>query len=123
MTDRTYNGWTNWETWVTNLWINEGLVDTFTLSEQARYCAEQDEESAAYECGKWLREMVEETIGEQPAGLVADFVGGALAEVNWTEIAGHYTDEAIENERQQTENAEAEPIGHWSRGYTEIIGA
>lgn len=103
-----YNGWTNWETWVTNLWIQEGLLDLFEAGEQARYFAEQDEDTAAYEMGKWIREQVEEVIGEQPAGLVADFVGGALGSVDWTEIGEHFTDEAIENERQQTENAEAE---------------
>ena len=49
----------------------------------------------------------QEFIGEQPAGLVADFVGGCLSSVNWTEIASHHTDEAIRNEQEQTANAEA----------------
>jgi hypothetical protein len=102
-----YNGWTNWETWVTNLWIEEGMLDLFEVGEQARYFAEQDESTAAYEMGKWMREQVEEFIGEQPAGLVADYVGGAIGAVNWTEIAGHHTDEAIRNEKEQTENANA----------------
>jgi hypothetical protein len=102
-----YNGWTNWETWVTNLWIDEGVLDLFEVGEQARYFAERDEDSAAYELGKWIREQVEEFIGEQPAGLVADFVGGCLSSVNWTEIASHHTDEAIRNEQEQTANAEA----------------
>jgi hypothetical protein len=55
-----------------------------------------------------LREQVDEVIGDQPVGLAADLIGSAMASVNWEEIAGHFTDEAIENERQQTENAEAE---------------
>lgn len=103
----TYNGWTNWETWVTNLWINEGMLDQFEMGEQARHFAETDESTAAYEMGKWVREQIEEIVGEQPAGLVSDYIGGCISAVNWTEIAGHYTDEAIQNEQEQTENANA----------------
>lgn len=105
-----YNGWTNWETWVTNLWIDEGLLDLFEVGEQARYFAEtndSDPNFAAYELGRWIREQVEEFIGEQPAGLVSDYVGGCLSSVDWTEIARHHTDEAIRNEQEQTANAEA----------------
>ena len=103
-----YNGWTNHETWLVNLWINEGLLDLFEVGEQARHFAEQDEDNAAWEMAKWLREQVDEVIGDQPVGLAADLIGSAMASVNWEEIAVHFTDEAIENERQQTENAEAE---------------
>lgn len=105
-----YNGWTNWETWVTNLWIDEGLLDLFEVGEQARHFAEindSDPNFSAYELGRWMREQVEEFIGEQPAGLVSDYVGGCLSSVDWTEIAKHHTDEAIRNEQEQTENANA----------------
>ena len=105
-----YNGWTNWETWVTNLWIEEGMLDLFEVGEQARHFAETNDSVsnfAAYEMGKWMREQVEEFIGEQPAGLVADYVGGAIGAVDWAEIAKHHVDEAIRNQQEQTENANA----------------
>jgi hypothetical protein len=110
--DHKYNGWTNWETWVTNLWINEGLLDQFEMGEQARYFAETDEESATYDMAGWIREQVENIIDElwlnkTSAGIVNDFVGGCLGDVNWMEIASHWVDEAIQNEKEQTANAES----------------
>lgn len=111
-----YNGWTNWETWVTNLWIDEGLLDLFEVGEQARYFAEtndSDPNFSAYEMGKWMREQVESVIDElyfppiSKSSLVSDLVSGCLSSVDWTEIAKHHTDEAIRNEQEQTENANA----------------
>lgn len=112
MAEKTYNGWTNWETWVTNLWINEGLLDQFEMGEQARHFAETDEESATYDMAAWIREQVENFIDEvlldrSSASIVHEFVGGCMGEVNWMEIAGHYVDEAIQNEKEQTANAES----------------
>ena len=126
MTDRECNGWTNRETWLANLWITEGVLgDPMGVEEQARVFAENDEDAAPHRMAEWLREQTETSVfdGLVASGLPNDLLGAALARVDWAAIARNYTAAAIENERQQTENAEAEPIGHWSHGYTEIIGA
>jgi len=127
MTEQTYNGWTNYETWLANLWITEGaLGDPMGVEEQARYFAENGEDAAPTRMGEWLKEQTEEMLDEanlRTGGLAADLLGAALSRVDWRTIGKHYTDEAIENERQQTENANAAPIGHWSAGYTEPKGA
>jgi hypothetical protein len=126
MTDREYNGWANYETWLANLWITEGaLGDPMGVEEQARYFAENGEDAAPTRMGEWLFEQVQEVCDGYPTGdgLAADLLGAALSRVDWRTIGKHYTDEAIENERQQTENANAAPIGHWSAGYTEPKGA
>lgn len=123
MEDRDYNGWANKETWLANLWITEGaLGDPHGVGEQARYYAEHGEDAAPTRMGEWLKEQTEEMLDEanlRTSGLAADLLGTALSRVDWRTIGKNYTDEAIENERQQTENANAEPIGHWSHGYTE----
>ena len=130
MEDRDYNGWANKETWLANVWIGDGaLGDPMGVEEQARYFAENGEDAAPTRMGEWLKEQTEEMLtayGSIPlhaTGLGADLLGTALARVDWYTIGKHYTDEAIENERQQTENANAAPIGHWSAGYTEPKGA
>lgn len=126
MEDRNYNGWANKETWLANLWITEGaLGDPMGVEEQARYFAENGEDAAPTRMGEWLFEQVQEVCDGYPTGdgLAADLLGTALSRVDWYTIGKHYTDEAIENERQQTENANAAPIGHWSAGYTEPKGA
>ena len=127
MEDRDYNGWANKETWLANLWITEGVLgDPMGVEEQARYYAENGEDAAPSRMGEWLKEQTEEMLDEanlRTGGLAADLLGAALSRVDWRTIGKHYTDEAIENERQQTENANAAPIGHWSAGYTEPKGA
>jgi hypothetical protein len=115
MTEQTYNGWTNYETWLANLWITEGaLGDPMGVEEQARYFAENGEDAAPTRMGEWLKEQTEEMLDEanlRTGGLAADLLGAALSRVDWRTVGKHYTDEAIENERQQTENANAAPIG------------
>jgi hypothetical protein len=95
------------------------------VEEQARYFAENGEDAAPTRMGEWLFEQVQEVCDGYSTGdgLAADLLGAALSRVDWRTIGKHYTDEAIENERQQTENANAAPIGHWSAGYTEPKGA
>lgn len=115
MTEQTYNGWTNYETWLANLWIAEGVLgDPMGVQEQARYFAENGEDAAPIRMGDWLKEQTEEMMDEadlRTGGLAADLLGAALSRVDWYAIGKNYTDEAIENERQQTENANAAPIG------------
>jgi hypothetical protein len=122
MIDQECNGWANRETWLTNLWIAEGLLgDPMGVEEQARAFAEAGESAAPHRMAEWLREQTEASVfeGLLASGFTTDLLGAALARVDWAAIGRNYTDTAIENERQQTENANAEPIGHWSHGYTE----
>lgn len=109
-----YNGWSNYETWLVNLWLGEGIIgDLHGVEEQARAFAESNDSDgnfAAYEMGRWLKEQVTEIgCGSYPTGdgLAADLLGASLSRVDWTEIGRHYTDQAIQNEAEQTENANA----------------
>lgn len=78
----TYNGWSNRETWVVNLWLtNEActydvlqhIVKAFdTLSEQAS------------ELEHWVRGEYETRRGE--ASMWSDLMSTALARVSWYEI-------------------------------------
>lgn len=108
----TYNGWANHETWLVNLWINEGAIgDPQEVEEQGRHFAETYEQSSATrKMAAWLREQVESiAIGDTltASGLAADLLGSAMASVDWDEIAEHYVEDAIRNEEEQTANANA----------------
>ena len=109
--ERDYNGWSNYETWLANLWLGEGIIgDLHGVEEQARAFAESNDSDgnfAAYEMGRWLREEVSSTLPEATVGLATDLLGASLARIDWTEIARHYTDDAIRNEQEQTANANA----------------
>lgn len=89
MTDTTYNGWTNRETWCVNLWLG---------NEQATHSDIQNivsESAELYQAGDAISSYVEQLLGEErtTATMSADLLGCALARVNWREIAeGYWSD-------------------------------
>jgi len=101
-----YNGWTNYETWLVNLWMDneQGSQEFFREQAQKIYgFATADpggwftrEETARFRFADWLKAFHEENRPELP-GVYGDLLGGALSSVNWNEIARHYI-EAIEEE-------------------------
>lgn len=86
-----YNGWTNYETWLVNMWYDQtfyGLI-TEEYGEDVSYDQEYDvAESIKY----YLEDMVLEEISSQ-AGFVLDLINGALSQINYREIANHVIDE------------------------------
>ena len=92
---QSYNGWTNYETWVVNLWLTNDQGSDEQLRDDARYHLEQaiekgcDTESArndaAYELGQSLREQHEEFAPEL-TGVFSDLLRASLRAVNWYEI-------------------------------------
>ena len=79
----SYNGWYNYETWLTNMWYESWFQD---ISEQYG--------TDVYELAEAMKDAVEndvyETTGGQ--GFVSDAINGFINEVNWREIAEHYID-------------------------------
>ena len=69
MTRDTYNGWTNRETWLVNVWFNPE--------------SRADVESA--------REMLDEQYDAIPNGPLKDMV--SLSDVNWDELLAHFDEE------------------------------
>ena len=95
--ERGYNGWTNWETWCVNLWLDNDEYLSGEFAEWAREelesAIEDDEDdprpSAAYSLGERIKDYVEE-IQPEVTGMFADLLTSALQAVNWKEIAEHY---------------------------------
>jgi len=84
MSDKTYNGWTNYETWRVNLEVFDGL----TLADLNTV------EVDPHEVGDYLKEYAEEVIfsGHEErhfTSLMAGFARAFLHEVNYSEIASH----------------------------------
>jgi len=91
MSNKTYNGWTNYETWRVNLEIFDGFEPT----EYYSACDLTD----AYELGQSLKQYAEEVIFEcasVPDGLARDYAQAFLEAVNWHEIAEHMIEDAKE---------------------------
>lgn len=104
--DSSYNGWTNYETWLVNLWLNND-EETYNLCRSmAESCFEEAvanevlnrEERACYILANRLKEMLEERNPlSSEASVYADLVNAALCEVNWREIAIAFSGE-IDND-------------------------
>jgi hypothetical protein len=92
MTDKTYNGWTNYATWRVNLEIFDGpdmdvLFDLTLPVEQLRHV---------------LQDYVEGHIHESGGGngnIAVDYALAFISDVNWYEIAEHL----IEDYKEEVE--------------------
>lgn len=108
MTDTTYNGWTNYETWLVNLWnTNDEGADSYwrTTVDECLSEAETDDreffslkEKAAILLADRMKDEYEEGSacldGVILHGVYKDLLNAALSSVNWREIAKHYLDDA-----------------------------
>jgi hypothetical protein len=98
-----YNGWTNYETWLVNLWMDNEQGSHEFFRETAKEIYDEAvakawltrEEVARHRFADWLKEHYDENI---PAmrGVYGDLLGAALGSVNWNEIARHYIDAVVE---------------------------
>ncbi|MBN1994525.1 MAG: hypothetical protein JW953_17640 [Anaerolineae bacterium] len=93
MTEDTYNGWHNRETWLVNLWIDNEPY----LYERANECRSASE----------IEEMIDEVFENEEfsSELFNDLINAALCRVDWHEI---YKARKEEEELQQ-QTAELSP--------------
>ena len=84
----SYNGWSNKETWLVNLWLG----DMFTM----------DQEEGIEITADYIEEIVDEMAsalldGPDANGFMTDLVNCALGEIDYHEIAEHYKQEELED--------------------------
>jgi hypothetical protein len=96
MSDKTYNGWTNYATWRVNLEIFDG-VDLKNI------CMFYKTSPDAYDISQQLKDYAEEIIfldshigGKTPSSLLEDYARAFLEDVNWKEIAEHMIADYVE---------------------------
>lgn len=79
----TYNGWTNKETWLVNLWLGDGLPEMIDPTDSLSDIEDRIKE---------LVEMITDEVTQ--AGLLADLLNCALGEINYRELAEHYKEDS-----------------------------
>ena len=108
MTDTSYSGWTNYETWAVKLWIdNDEGTQSFWLemakqsADQApvnQFSADRRQEQRIYLASVLKDEHdggAEDWMGDQ-SSVYADLMNAALGSVNWYEIADSLLDDVEE---------------------------
>jgi hypothetical protein len=111
--DETHNGWSNYETWVVNLWIDndQGSQEFWRENAtEAYFNAEADktfnkEERAALDLMETLKTVFEENNPLSAPDLYTNLLNSALSQVNWHEIAKHLIDAALEEIAYQNKKA------------------
>ena len=101
MSDKSYNGWTNYETWNVALWIDNDPGTYQEAREMARRAPSEGR------LAKDLQGWVEEMAPDLGASMFADLLSAALSEVDWYEIAAHYYEEEHQDDETEEEEAEA----------------
>lgn len=83
---QTYNGWSNRETWLVNLWLTNDEDSSTLLEDAAR------RKGGLYDQAEWLETVVRESYERQyqQGSLWADLMGTALNRVNWYELVEKY---------------------------------
>lgn len=79
----SYNGWTNKETWLVNIWYMDEMPDYFSEIDQFEVDPSELRDAIQYiseEC---------EALSQLPAGLLSDFIQTCWDDVNWNELADH----------------------------------
>ena len=80
----TYNGWTNKETWLVNLWIGDSLT--------------MDQEAGCEITAAYIEQVVDEMAsalldGPDANGFMTDLFNCALCEIDYHELASHYEED------------------------------
>ena len=76
-----YNGWANYETWLTKLWIDNDQDSQEYWAETARMCDD------ARELARYLERQHVELMPDLSNGIYSDLLLSALRAVDWYEIA------------------------------------
>ena len=110
MSDRKYNGWTNYETWCVNLWLDNDEGSSDYWRERAREAYEEtneddDADTRRDEAAEALRgelesahdDMLDELAPSINGTVFSDLMRASLSEVNWGEIACHFVESIMED--------------------------
>ncbi len=94
MNDSTYNGWSNYETWCANLWLDNDGTNTQEMAEecmQEAIDAGHDASEVIYEAAALMADRLEEThdeaMPEIGASVFSDLLRASLGRIDWREIA------------------------------------
>ena len=113
--EKGYNGWTNYETWLVALWLDneqgsydywrEAALEAYRSPAENRYM-DPDARRRLTLVERLRTEIKDEGIPDElSSGLYSDLLNAALSEVDWYDLARHYLDE-IQDEADEADEVE-----------------
>jgi len=101
-----YNGWTNYETWLCNLWFeNYDFTDILGIFEDY-----EERDDILRVITNYIKDDVEyrvEESRESASGFVNDLINAALGEIDYYDIAEHYVADVM-SQLEDLDNADEE---------------
>ena len=94
MFNQKYNGWSNYETWNANLWIEE---------DQNTYCYWTEiakKVSDAYSLAMLMKDEYEMAMPDMGYGMFRDLLTYAVSNINWVEIAEYFKRDTEETDNE-----------------------
>lgn len=93
----SYNGWSNYETWVVSLWMDndEGSYD-YARELAGEVIGDEDFAYPRVTLADRLKDWHEESLPELEASVWSDLLGKAFGNVDWLEIADSLLSEVAE---------------------------
>jgi hypothetical protein len=96
-----YNGWTNYETWLANLWMNESWDEYNELAKDSCRDAIDENKIDRTEAEKTFVDIVESEFYNrldeiELDGVLRDLLQGAIESIKFYEIASHWIEDVIE---------------------------
>lgn len=102
----SYNGWTNYETWLANLWLSSNQADYERYEKEARiaclHCIDDgavDRDDATRCLADVLKMDFQDgmdELGLGDNGFWLDLLNSAFSEIDWHEIAEHFIGDAAD---------------------------
>ena len=95
-TEKTYNGWTNYATWRVNLEVVDDYLNSIVSDAHHGYV---ERYASVYELAEHIKTYVDDVLTDWESvsdSLALDYARVFVLDVNWYEIASHWTDELIE---------------------------